>query len=181
MHTLGGRGQTQELTNQGSRRRWGGLGKRPEKSTAHGSPANQSTKPKQEGVDAGSTCYLEKYERPHKWDHHPRGGRSSRPRRLLLAYARVLINCTRSSSACQQSVGIKEGKRSFEPRNFLRVGEGIEARRKAGKRPELPKIGHHFGSGSGGSGGGGGGSLRQKGGAGLERGLQILPTRYPHC
>lgn len=90
--------------------------------------------------------------------------------------ARVLRHAP--SSPCVQTVGIKEGKRSFEPRNFLRVGEGIEARRKAGKRPELPKIGH-FGSGYSGFGGGGGGSLRQKGGAGLERGLQILPPRYP--
>lgn len=83
-------------------------------------------------------------------------------------------------SACVKPVGIKDGKRSMEPRNFLRVGEGIEARKRAGKRPQLPKIGH-YGSGYGGFGGSGGGGLRQKGGAGLERSLQILPTRCPDC
>lgn len=39
-------------------------------------------------------------------------------------------------------VGIKDGARSTDPKHFLRVGEGIEARRKAGKRPELPKLDH---------------------------------------
>lgn len=55
------------------------------------------------------------------------------------------------------------------PRNFLRVGEGIEARRKAGKKPELPKLDHN--SGGGGAGPDAGASRV------LERGLQPLPGR----
>ncbi|CAM9571051.1 unnamed protein product, partial [Pylaiella littoralis] len=72
--------------------------------------------------------------------------------------------------------GIKEGKRSMEPRNFLRVGEGLEARRKAGKRPELPGIGH-YGAGSRGRGRVGSAGRRTKGVIGKEIELQLLPAR----
>jgi len=100
--------------------------------------------------------------------------RSISPRRHVFRSAGTLLyGCASrkftSRRACKQTVGIKEGKRSSDPRHFLRVGEGIEARRKAGKRPEsLPKLGHY---------GGGGGGRRAKGAAGTERGLQPLPAR----
>lgn len=66
----------------------------------------------------------------------------------------------------------------MEPRNFLRVGEGLEARRKAGKRAELPRV-VHYGTGSRSRGGGGGGSAgrRAKGVTGMEVELQLLPAR----
>lgn len=96
------------------------------------------------------------------------------PARLLIFRSADTLysGCASSKSftsprACIQPVGIKEGKRSSDPRHFLRVGEGIEARRKAGKRPEsLPKLGHY-----------GGGGRRTKGAAGTERGSQPLPAR----
>ena len=62
--------------------------------------------------------------------------------------------------SCFEPVGIKGGGRSTEPSHFLRKGEGTEARRRAGKRPDLPKLSHcgsRGGGDSGGAGGGGGG------------------------
>ncbi|CAM9590721.1 unnamed protein product [Ascophyllum nodosum] len=63
--------------------------------------------------------------------------------------------------------GIKDG-RSNDPNQFLRCGEGIEARRKAGKQSELPRLEQHSR---------GGGSGKVEGVSGAKHGPQVLPTR----
>ncbi|CAM9956683.1 unnamed protein product [Ectocarpus sp. 12 AP-2014] len=75
--------------------------------------------------------------------------------------------------------GIKEGNRSMEPRHFLRVGEGTEARRRAGKRPDLPKIVHGLGGSGGGAAARSGSPAgwASRGPTGMKRGLQLLPAR----
>ncbi|CAN0508695.1 unnamed protein product, partial [Ectocarpus sp. 8 AP-2014] len=62
--------------------------------------------------------------------------------------------------------------------HFLRVGEGTEARRRAGKRPELPKIVHGLGgSGGGAARSGSPAGWASRGPTGMKRGLQLLPAR----